>query len=549
MAEQKRRGRKPSPTPPEPRVLHDTQETSFGWTRIVERRYQWDRATKNTRNLGQKTIGYLPPGCTDTTRMVPRKVFLQACREERARLQRLERGEQAEGVGPEAKRAAGPVVDQSSDDSLHEAFCALVQMAAKFAEEQERASRFRDAGDPEKDVCQICRVLLLLMMCSGMDLESSQDISVAWEAWRHDFARVFKDPPERDLSRDTARNFCIALDKCDPGLLFEQFAAMFALEPGACEPFTGTASPEQEAAFQRSVLALDRQAIRAGKITVGKEGARSSFAIFDTSFAERPREQAGEAADEIARAKRLLRRLDTQNALVAVDARHSQVELLQGIIEAGADYCVAVGDNRPDTRSDVRKAFDAPENGPLVKTITHRDKQHGPDGTLVLNVLPGSVLGPETARKWPGLENGSIVRAVRTRTEEASGKTSVETGCFISSLNHDLDWTLPSLLDVIRRHQCWHQCIENEPQWLLDVTYPDPAQGHAQFADDDCLLRVTALHKLMHAFASDAMALLSREYGEPVSMPMLKPHLTGLTPMLTLIAKVCVDRSEQTKKA
>ena len=542
MAEKSTRGRKPNPTPPGPRVTYEREAASYGWTKVLERLYQWDRETRNNKYISRKTIGYLPPGCTDNAQMVPKQVYLQARREEREREKREEQAGQKRGA-PEERQAVGAVVDEPN-----------------------AVNPLRVAADPEKPVYPSYLVLYVLMMCAEMDLRSSNDIAYAWEVWREDLVRLFKTLPEHDLSRDTARNFCIALDKCDPSLLFEQFTAMLLLEEGICERIIRYESPEVRAAFQRSVLALDRQAIRASTITIGTPGARSSFAIFDTSFAvEQARGQTGGtnggtiggtiggATGDIHHAKRLLGKLDTRNAIITADAMHTRAELVQCIIEAGANYCMAVGDNQQGTQDNIRTAFDAPQNGHLVKTLAQNDKQdgkgHGRDGTLVINVLPGSVLDRETIEQWPGLENGSIARVVSAPLQEGngnmsgqtSGNTRVETGCFISSLNHGHDWTVPSLLDVIRRHRC----IENRSRWFLDVTYlQNHTQDHAQYRNDDCLRNVRVLDKVRHNFASAARAVLSKEYGEEVSMEMLRPHLTGLISMMALIAKVCVD--EQT---
>ena len=57
MAEKRGPGRKPNPTPPEPKVCYDIRKGPCGWSTVLERHYQWDRVHKNNRNISQKTVG------------------------------------------------------------------------------------------------------------------------------------------------------------------------------------------------------------------------------------------------------------------------------------------------------------------------------------------------------------------------------------------------------------------------------------------------------------------------------------------------------------
>ena len=411
------------------------------------------------------------------------------------------------------------------------------------------------------------------MMCAGQGFTSTRQIAGFWRACREDFARIFKDFPIRDISHDTVRNFYIALGKCNINLLLEQFNAMLLLEAGVCEDIRKNASPEERAAFQRSVLALDGQAIRASKITVGKDRAKCCLSVFDTSFSVvQAQELVGEKTNEIPHATQLIRKIDIKHAIITADAMHTQVELLGCIIEAEADYCMAVKGNQPSTQRDIHKAFDAPKNEHLLKTLTQYDKGHGRYETRVINVLPSSVLEPETVEKWPGLENGSIAQVVSTRLEDATDKKSVETRYFISSLSYDLDWIAPWLLYIIRRHWCIENkalSVNNLPNadtaecsscdiyfekfpsylrmvpklhWVLDVTY---GQDYIQCKNDDYLRGVTTLNKVMYNFTSAAQALLSKEQGEKVSMRSLKPYFCSVTSILKLISKVCVGANRQ----
>ena len=513
----RRRGRKPNPTPPEPRVSYKSIEEEYGWTRVVKMIYQWDRETKTTKYHSRKTIGYLPPGCDDRAQLVPKKVFLMACKEEKERLIREEQAKK-EKAELEAKLAE----------------LAEKQALADIVNGDQPLIDFHDDRDPEKVIYPAYIVLIVLMMCLGSGYSSNRQIAEFWRARHKELKSFFPGLPDRFISHDTICNFVKAVGKCETSLLFEQFNAMLMLEAGVCEAISKNASDEERAAFQRSVLALDGQAIRASKISVGGERAKVCLAVFDTSCSvSLAQELVGKKTNEITHASPLIRRIDIKNSIITADAMHTQVEFLECVIEGEADYCMAVKSNQPSTRNALRKAFNDPKNEHLVKTVTQHDKGHGRYETRIIRVLPSSVLEPEIVEKWPGLENGSIAEVFSRRLVVSTDKKSEETRYFISSLKYDLDWIAPWLLSIVRRH--WG--IENKLHWVLDVTY---GQDHVQCKNDDYLRGITTLNKLMYNFTSVAQIVLSKERGEKVSMQCLKPYFGSLTSFLPLLAMIWV---------
>lgn len=517
MSEKRGPGRRPSPTPPGPRVCYEFMETSLGWNRVRARHYQWDRKAGNNKNKKYRTIGYLPPGCKDITQLVDKDVFKQIVRDARKQQKQAaqeklaqEAAEREKAEQEEAKKEADEVVSLRNSPIP-----------------------FSDTRDPEKVVYPAYIVLFVLMMCAGLGFVSTRQIAEFWRAYREDLERVFKDFPQQDISHDTIRNFYIALGKCDSTLLLEQFNAMLLLEEGVREDILRHSSPEEKKAFLRTVLALDGQAVRASKLSVGKTSAKCCLSVYDTTYSiVHAQELVGEKTNEIPHARSLLRRIDIRGSIITADALHTQVELLMCIIEGGADYCMAVKGNQPTTYETICKAFNAPENEHLVKTLTRDDKGHGRSEKRVIRVLPGSVLEPEIIEKWPGLANGSIAQVVSTRLELSTSKKSVDTRYFISSLSYEVDWIAPWLLYIIRRH--W--CIENKLHWVLDVTY---GQDAIQCKNNDFLRGVTTVNKFNYNFASVLQMLLSRERGEKVSMRSLKPYFGSVSSMLKHIGMVC----------
>ena len=513
MSEKRGPGRKPNPTPPEPKVCYDIRQGPYAWSTVLERHYQWDRVRKNNRNISQKTVGYLPPGCSDVSQMVSKEVFRTAVKAARQR-------EKAEKEAA-ARKEANDVLDVIARNIIP----------------------FSDMRDPEKVVYPAYLVLLVLMMCTGMGYTSTRQIAEFWRAYREDLSRVFKDFPERNISHDTVRNFYIALGKLDINMLMGQFNAMLLLEAGVWEDISKNASSEEREAFQRSVLALDGQAIRASKITAGKDRAKCCLSVFHTSFAiVLAHVLVGKKTNEIPHARELVCQINIKGAIITADAMHTQVELLLCIIEAEADYCMAAKGNQSTLMGDIARAFNAPSNEHLVKSYSLDDKGHGRHEGRTIDVLPASVLEPEIVDKWPGLATGSIARVTSRRLEDAKDKKTDDTRYFISSLSYELDWIAPWLLYIIRRH--W--CIENKLHWVLDVTY---GQDHVQSKDDDFLRGVTTVNKLMYNFASAGQGALSKERGEKVSMRSMKPYFGSITAFLKLLAKIFVGVSEGMKEA
>jgi predicted transposase YbfD/YdcC len=173
-------------------------------------------------------------------------------------------------------------------------------------------------------------------------------------------------------------------------------------------------------------------------------------------------------SNEITAVPKLLRHLNLKGAIVSIDAMGTQLKIAIAIIQAGADYLLALKANQGTLHDDVREFFADPANleyarekGGIVHTIEHHDKGHGRIEKRVCTVtdwldwLPASV-----RRSWLGLR--SIVR-IESRTTLAGGKVREEVRHYISSLAPDA----AQHLELSRAH--WG--IENSCHWVLDVVF------------------------------------------------------------------------------
>jgi len=195
-------------------------------------------------------------------------------------------------------------------------------------------------------------------------------------------------------------------------------------------------------------------------------------------------------SNEITAIPKLLEMLEIKGCLVTIDAMGCQREIAQKIIDAGADYVLAVKDNQPKLHAAIRDFFtehleDDCKSIACRRHETH-EKGHGrqDDRYYYLAKLPDDFPLKE---KWPGL--GAIGMTCRI-TEYADGKTSDETRYYIVSR-----YTSGKKFSAAVRG---HWGIENSLHWQLDVTFgEDQCRVRKDHADTNLsLLRRTSLSLL-----------------------------------------------------
>lgn len=173
-------------------------------------------------------------------------------------------------------------------------------------------------------------------------------------------------------------------------------------------------------------------------------------------------------SNEITAVPKLLRLLNLKGSIVSIDAMGCQKKIAIAIIQAGADYLLALKGNQGTLHDDVRSFFEdagslayAREKGGVVQTFEHHDKGHGRIEKRVCTVTDWLAWMPAKVRRdWLGLR--SIVR-IESHTTLSDGRVREETRYFISSLPPDAR----QHLDLSRAH--WS--IENSCHWVLDVVF------------------------------------------------------------------------------
>lgn len=178
-------------------------------------------------------------------------------------------------------------------------------------------------------------------------------------------------------------------------------------------------------------------------------------------------------SNEITAIPELLEALDIQGATITMDAMGCQREIVQTLVEAKADYVIAVKNNQPGLAQAVEALFspaamasDVPPGAPAQHQSV--DKGHGRLHTRRCVVQSTAALSPELRALWPGLRSAVMIESTREILQGRDRSApSTEWRYYISSRE------LPAaeFSQIIQQH--WH--IENRCHWVLDVIFDEDA--------------------------------------------------------------------------
>jgi len=278
-------------------------------------------------------------------------------------------------------------------------------------------------------------------------------------------------------------------DMAEFGSLREQWLRQFlALPHGIPSPdtfrrvFAALDPVAFQQCFTRWVEHLVTDARRAGRvIPIDGKTLRGSF---DTAAAQSPLhlvhawlaegglllgQLATEAkSNEITAIPQLVKVLDVKDAIVTIDAMGCQKEIAQAIVEAQADYVLALKGNQELFHREVVELFeDVVKNGKAAGVASDfavtTDGDHGRiEVRRVWTVSEVSWFAEKD--KWAKLASLALVESERTLGDQ----TTRERRYYISSLEQP---TAAEMGRVIRSH--WS--VENQLHWSLDVAFAEDA--------------------------------------------------------------------------
>ncbi len=283
------------------------------------------------------------------------------------------------------------------------------------------------------------------------------------EAWLRGFLALPNGIPSHDTLSDV-------LGRIDPGAFQTAFTAWAtAALPGlADEP-----------------ICVDGKAIRGSR-----DGVNPAVHLV-SAFTGRARwvlaqRVVAEKSNEITVIPDLLGLLDLRGAVVSIDTMGCQKAIVQTIIDAGADYVLALKDNHPALCEDVQLWLDTEVARGRLTVLETVEKNHGRI-EIRRYALNDRIDWLATQPDWAGLQAIGRVESTRIIGE----KTSTECRCFLCSFsNRD------RFAAIVRGH--WG--IENQQHWVLDVQFGEDAcrtrKDHS--AENLALIRRMTLNVLRH---------------------------------------------------
>ena len=185
-----------------------------------------------------------------------------------------------------------------------------------------------------------------------------------------------------------------------------------------------------------------------------------------------------EKSNEIPAVRELLKTFaDLADAVITIDAMHTQHETAQAILARQADYVMTVKANMPTLYRQLKKLPWA-----AVPSVSAVSTDHGRHARRTIK----AVLAPS----WIGFEGAAQVAQLR-RTVTRNGEKTVEVVYLITS---DHGASPETLAAWIRGH--WH--IENKLHWVRDVIYQE----------DKSLARTGNAPRVMASLRSLAISIL-----------------------------------------
>ena len=299
-------------------------------------------------------------------------------------------------------------------------------------------------------------ITLMAVICGEDDYQGV----VEWADVREDWLSTFLDLPHGVPSPDTLER---VLARLNPDALE---AAFIAFTRGVAERSKGR------------LVAVDGKTLRRSFDHGGRKAAIHMVNAWDQANGLVLGQLAvDEKSNEIKAVPRLLALLDLKGCVVSLDAMHCQKDTASKILEAKADYLLAVKQNHKSLHEDVKLFFEEAidpqaagddEGQPMPGLLTlDTPSVDGDHGRLEVRRLWAShEVGwlKKQGHDWPALRG--LVCVEGERLDFATGKTTVTRRGFITSL--DPRKVGPErLLEAVRGH--WS--IENRLHWSLDVSF------------------------------------------------------------------------------
>jgi predicted transposase YbfD/YdcC len=329
----------------------------------------------------------------------------------------------------------------------------------------------------DHDLVDILVIAVCTLLCAGETFNDMEDFGKAKHDWFKTFLKLRNGIP----SHDTFNRVFAALKP-------EHFL----------DCFLGW-TQSVRAAVAQEVVALDGKALR--RASSGDQSVKYVVSAWaESNGLVLGQLKVADKSNEITAVPELLRVLELGGCIVTADAMGCQKKIAREIVEADADYVLALKGNQETVHEEVKTFLD--------HTLAEKQTPRPPGAKL--SGAAATLAGLETVDKdhgrfeirryyqsteldwfaelgkWEGLQSVGLVESVR----EVGGKTTVERRYYLSSL--------PLGVETFARAVRSHWGVENKLHWVMDVCFrEDQSRARTGYAAENlATLRRLALNML-----------------------------------------------------
>jgi predicted transposase YbfD/YdcC len=335
-----------------------------------------------------------------------------------------------------------------------------------------RLNRTRD-----HDLIDVLVIAICALLCGAESFNDMADFGLAKEDWFKTFLSLRNGIP----SHDTFNRVFAALDP-------KQFLDCFL-----------SWTQSVRAAIPQEIVALDGKALR--RALDGKQSVKYIVSAWaEGNGLVLGQIKVADKSNEITALPELLRVLELSGCIVTIDAMGCQKKIAREIIEADADYVLALKGNQEKVHEEVKSFLDAtlqekqkkrpkgavvPTEARCLQEFETVEKDHGRIETRRYYQSDKLDWFADKA-KWEGLQSVGFVESIR----ELAGQTTIERRYYLSSL--------PLGVETFARAVRGHWGVENKLHWVLDVCFrEDQSRARTGFAAENlATLRRLALNLL-----------------------------------------------------